>query len=222
MKMNRRILSLLLVVALAVTLVLPVAAAGDKTYVLESKNLTAMDANTKADYETEVAGTDGFFTIYYSAKTKIDESKKTWDDGYESEQRLNFGGKMQVGTADDTTKQCIKFTTDAEATVKVWFVQGGEDNRQMGIRADKETVVAQTNLEGMEKNKPYYAEMTLAEAGTYYLGGLENNNNIYKVEVVVKGANDEVNDGTGDLAGVVLAMLAVSGLGIVVLKKKEF
>ncbi len=217
MKMNRRILSLLLVMALAVTLVLPVAAA-EKSYVLESKNLAAMDAGAKADYSTEVAGTDNFFTIYYSAKTKIDESSKKWDDGYESAQRLNFGGKMQVGTADDTTKQCIKFTTAGAATVKVWFVQGGEDNRQMGIRADKETVVAQTNLEGMEKNQPYYAEMTLAEAGTYYLGGLENNNNIYKVEVVVSGGPDD----SGDMAGVVLALLAVSGLGIAVLKKKEF
>jgi hypothetical protein len=31
-----------------------------------------------------------------SAKTKIDSSDKTWEDGYACKQRVNFGGKADV------------------------------------------------------------------------------------------------------------------------------
>ena len=61
-------------------------------YVFESKNLTPFAAKAKADGETELAGTDNYFTLVYSAKTKVDGSSKTFDDAYASEQRVNFGG----------------------------------------------------------------------------------------------------------------------------------
>lgn len=37
---------------------------GDKTYVLESKNLTAFAAGAKADGAYEKAGTEDYFTLY--------------------------------------------------------------------------------------------------------------------------------------------------------------
>ena len=45
-------------------------------YVFESKNLTPFAAKAKADGETELAGTDNYFTLVYSAKTKVDGSSK--------------------------------------------------------------------------------------------------------------------------------------------------
>ncbi|MBP3824739.1 MAG: hypothetical protein ILA11_03320, partial [Butyrivibrio sp.] len=48
------------------------------TYVFESSALTAFAAGAKADGETETAGTEGYFTLIYSAKSKVDSSSKTW------------------------------------------------------------------------------------------------------------------------------------------------
>ena len=48
------------------------------------------------DGQAVTAGTDGYFTFYMSAKTKIDSSDKTWEDGYACKQRVNFGGKADV------------------------------------------------------------------------------------------------------------------------------
>ncbi len=156
------------------------AAAQENTF--ESSTMTAAAAGTYTDGQ-EVKY-DDFFTIYMSSKTKIDSSSKTWtDDGYTSGQRLNFGGKGEVAAM----KNIISFKTGAAATVKIWFVQGGDDNRQMAIWDASGTQVAVTALTGMTKNEPYYAELKLDAAGTYFLGGETNNNNIYKVTVISGG-----------------------------------
>jgi hypothetical protein len=88
--------------AIVATVVPGSAAESTKTYTLDTTaDLEAMAAGAKADGDAEKAGTEDFFTIYYSSKTKIDFSTKTFDDGYTGTQRLNFGGKAQI---DDTTK----------------------------------------------------------------------------------------------------------------------
>ncbi len=158
------------------------AAAAATENVFESNKMTAAAAGAFKDGE-EVKF-DDFFTIYMSAKTKIDSSSKEWkDDGYTSAQRLNFGGKGEVAAM----KNLISFKTGAAATVKIWFVQGGDDNRQMAIWDASGAQVAITELSGMKKNDPYYAELKLDKAGTYLLGGATNNNNIYKVAVISGG-----------------------------------
>ncbi len=146
------------------------------TYVLDATaDLTAFAKGTKTDGETEVL--KGFFTMHYSANTKIDSSNKTWEDGYSATQRINFGGKMQVGS---TTKQCVEFTVAAGATVKVWWVSGGDD-RPMTILDGSKNVVAQDTTS--VKDGIYISTLTISEAGTYYLGGDVNNNYIFKIEV---------------------------------------
>ena len=118
------------------------------TYTLETSSLTSFAAGTKKDGDEESVGTDNFFTAIYSAKSKSDSSGKTVDDGYQSSQRINVGGKMVVG---DTTKNAIKFTTEGTATVTVWWAEGGDDNRQMAIyNASGETVAITT--ENLAKN----------------------------------------------------------------------
>lgn len=153
------------------------------TYVLDaSADLAAIAAGDKADYETELV--KDFFTIHYSAKTKIDGSSKTWMDDYSATQRINFGGKTQVKEGE--TKQCVSFTTTGKTTVKVWYVSGGDGTeRQVALFDTEGNVVAQSNLETV-KNDPYYYEFETVEAGTYYLGNVGNNNYIFKIEVVVE------------------------------------
>ncbi|MGN0481717.1 MAG: hypothetical protein ACI4EV_09105, partial [Lachnospiraceae bacterium] len=69
----------------------------DGVYTFESASLEKFAAGAKADGDEAKAGTDDYFTIYYSTKTKVDTSYKTWTDGYETGtveapgNRLNFG-----------------------------------------------------------------------------------------------------------------------------------
>nr|MBQ8890120.1 right-handed parallel beta-helix repeat-containing protein [Clostridia bacterium] len=161
-------------------------------------DLPAMAQGVKADGDVEAAGTENFFNIYYSSKTKIDSSSKTFDDGYAGAQRLNFGGKAQIG---ETTKNDIQFTTEGAATVKIWWVQGGDDHRQMGLFGADGTLITQTEGEYV-KNSPYMSTLEIAEAGTYFLGGVTNNNNFYKVEVTVLGSGTPEKPARADWATV--------------------
>ena len=85
-------------------------------------------------------------------------------------------------------KNAIQFTTKKAATVKIWWVQGGEKNRKIGIASatdysgtDQNTVVA-TN-ETLAKNEACISTLELSDAGTWILRGVENNNYIFKIEV---------------------------------------
>lgn len=145
-------------------------------YTLESSALTAFAQGAKADGDTEIAGTDNYFTIIYSAKSKVDSSSKTWSDDYTSSQRINFGGAVS------TEKNSIKFTTASDdATVKIWWVCGG-DGREM-IALDANGNQAAITAESATKSGIYLSELTLEKAGTYYLGGYTGSNYIFKVEV---------------------------------------
>ena len=174
----------LMITSIVATVVPGSAAESTKTYVLDTTaDLAALAQGAKADGDTEKAGTDDYFTIHYSAKTKIDASTKTFEDDYVGTQRLNFGGKAQIG---DTTKNVVEFTTSAAATVKIWWVQGGDDNRQVGIFNANGDVVVQTTGSEYAKNSPYISTLEIEEAGTYYLGGIVNNNNYHRIEVTEK------------------------------------
>ncbi len=156
----------------------------DNTHVLEASALTAFDAGAKADGDTETVG--DYFTVIYSAKSKVDASSKTWDDGYASDQRVNFGGKAS------TEKNAVKFTTSNPATVKIWWAQGGDDNREYAIlNAAGEAVVSTSGT--YEKNKAYLSTLELDEAGTYFLGGATNNNYLFKIEVTEEPASEKVS-----------------------------
>jgi hypothetical protein len=159
------------------------AKAENKTYVLEAKDLTAFAQGKKNDGDTETAGTDNYFTIIYSASSKVDESSKTWTDGYASGLRINFGGKATTG------KNSIKFTTSGAATVKVWWVPGAAQRQLVVFDSTKATEI--------KSDAPSSAGSTIStlnidSAGTYYLGGYDNNNYIFKVEVTESGSSTPV------------------------------
>ncbi len=187
MKLTQKLLCAILAMVMVVCILPLSASAAEKTYVLDAKaHLSPMPEKTKADGDTEVVGPDGYFTIHFSEKTKIDESEKTFEDGYESNQRLNFAGKAQV-KPNGTTKNVVEFTTEGPAQVKIWWVEAGEDNRQMGIFNAEGELLTQTDVT-LEKNKPTMSTLQIAEAGKYFLGGVTNKNYIFKIEVTVAAA----------------------------------
>ena len=162
------------------------AAESGKKYTFEGTELGAAAAGKYTDGQAVTAGTDGYFTFYMSAKTKIDSSDKTWEDGYACKQRVNFGGKADVANM----KSLVSFKTSNAAKVKVYWVEGGTDNRQMAIFGSTGDVVTKTEVMAA-KNDPVVSTLELADAGTYYLGGLENNNYIFKIEVEETAAVEE-------------------------------
>ena len=161
------------------------AAESGKKYTFEGTELEAA-AGKYTDGQAVTAGTDGYFTFYMSAKTKIDSSDKTWEDGYACKQRVSFGGKADVANM----KNLVSFKTSNAAKVKVYWVEGGTDNRQMAIFGSTGDVVTKTEVTAA-KNDPVVSTLELADAGTYYLGGLENNNYIFKIEVEETAAVEE-------------------------------
>ncbi len=183
------------------------AAPGDNTtYVLESKDLTAFAAGAKADGDTEQAGTSNFFTIVYSTKSKVDGSSKSFDDGYSGTQRINFGGKADAAAP----KNAIKFTTDGQAQVKVWWVEGGDDNRQMAIYDGSKNQIAITS-ETLAKNDPCISTLSISAAGTYFLGGATNNNYIFKVEVTTGALAPVVRTDWKDVAAPSITAATANG-----------
>lgn len=183
-KFNHRLLAAiiaLVMVAQMLPAALLVSATESALHVLDATaDLTAMDAGAKADGDTEVVG--DYFTITYSAKTKIDGSSKTFDDGYTATQRLNFGGK----TNTEGMFNSVKFTTSAAATVKIWWVSGG-DGRNFAIYDETGQVLVSTTEESV-KNSLYISTLELAAAGTYYLGVPDGSNYLFKLEVAEASA----------------------------------
>ena len=127
----------------------------------------------------EPAGTEGFFTILWNSSSNISTSSKTWEDGFSSGMRINFGGKAT------TAENSIRFTTNAAAKVTVWWAAGG-DGRHMTILGSDGAAVA-AGKEDSTNNSPYKTEFELDDAGTYYLGGDIGKNYIFKVAVTVGG-----------------------------------
>ena len=191
------------------------AAESGKKYTFEGTDLKAAAAGKYTDGQAVTAGTDGYFTFYMSAKTKIDSSNKTWDDGFAGTQRINFGGKADIANM----KNFVSFKTEGTAKVKIYWVEGGADNRQIAIFDSKGDVVTKTEVTAA-KNEAVVSTLELADAGTYYLGGLENNNYIFKVVVTdtVGGGNTPVvpRKDWSEVAAPVIGEVAKDGADVVV------
>ena len=191
MKLTRKILASVLVLAM-VLMLMPAAFAAeeDNTYVLDvTTDLEAMAADT-ANAGREIVVND-YFTVILGEKTKIDSSDKTFEDGYVASQRLNFQGKTKV--QDGTVLPAVKFTTAAAATITLWWVEGGEDNRQMVILNDAGEEVVRTE-ETLNKNDKCISTLFVEEAGTYYLGTPDGSNYLFKAEVVESGETNSVTE----------------------------
>ena len=153
-------------------------------YVLDAAELATFGADTNKDGAEETAGTDKYFTIHYSAGTKVEAKEKEFTDGYKSVNRINFAGAVKK------TQNSISFTTTGKAKVKVYW--GAADaNREMAIINDSGKTIAVTEVKPA-KDQLCCWEVTLEDAGTYYLGGSEKKNYIFRVEVT-EGEQEEIS-----------------------------
>ncbi len=187
---NKKLLATLMALAFMMSMIvlaIPGSAADDQTtYVFDTTNdLEAFAAGAKSDGETQKAGTDNFFTIYYSAKTKVDSSSKNFTDGYSASQRLNMQSKTSISA--DLIKCAISFEITEAATVKIWWVSGGAD-RTVEIFDESGASIATSEVP-TASNVLYISEFDLADAGRYYIGSSVGSNYYFKVEVTT-GASE--------------------------------
>lgn len=141
------------------------------TYSFEPSKMNTFSGKSDKDIvETE----EKYFTILCNTNTKIEANSKTIE-GYEATRRLSLGGKL-------TLEKCaLKFETREAAKVKIWW-SAGDNGREMNLWNKDGKEVAATKV-GTTKNSLYYSEFAVTAAGTYYLGGANGSNYIYKVEV---------------------------------------
>ncbi|MBQ7389605.1 MAG: right-handed parallel beta-helix repeat-containing protein [Clostridia bacterium] len=202
----RKIIATVMVMVLMITTIVATvvpgsAAESTKTYTMTADEITAFAAGVKADGDSEAIGTEGYFNVFYSAKTKVDGSAKTFDDGVSVANRISWGGSTKI---EETILNAIQIKTENAATVKIWFVCGG-DGRSIGIyNASGSTVVSSSSE--TTKNSLYIETLSLSEAGTYYIGNVGGSNNYYKIEVTEQVAEESaptesvyVLDATADL-----------------------
>ena len=154
----------------------PAPAAAEDHIFDATADLAAMAQGAKVDGDTDLV--NGYFTIHYSEKTKIDGSNKAFDDGYTATQRLNFGGKTQPGKGMINS---VSFTTDGPATVRIWWVSGG-DTRQFALYNSALEIVEKTTVDSA-KNALYISDFQIPEAGTWYLGVPDGSNYLFKIQV---------------------------------------
>ena len=198
MKNTCKILALVLVVMTIVMSLSAFTASATTetvTMVFEAKELGLQAQGAYADGQEVVAGTDDFFTLIMSAKVKVDTSSKTFDDGYTTDTRVNWGGKST------TSLNLIKFTVPSAATIKVWWVSGG-DGRTVALWDDAGNSLGVCASESV-KNALYIDTFTVSEAGSYAIAGPEGSNYIFKVEVSweVTVCDHTYADGKGTLCG---------------------
>lgn len=164
-----------------------VQAMGVGTYVLDGANeaLAGIAQYSLSDGEVRVAG--GVFECHLSNKYRTDANqKKTFPDDYFGTDRLNFGGQTEIDSEKnpDIIKNGIVFTATEAATVTIWWVEGGEDHRQVALYDMEGNIVVQSNEQELAKGAPCVTTFTV-EAGSYIIGNVINTNYIFKVEVVV-------------------------------------
>ncbi len=196
-----------LLIALLLCL-LPMAALAEGSHVLDATaDLPATAQGEKADGDSAVY--KDFFTILFSAKNKIDGSNKTFDDGYTATQRLNFGGKTDPKKG---MMNSVLFSVDGPATVKFWWVSGG-DGRQFALYNDAQEVLVKTEVESV-KNSLYISEFAIDAAGTYYLGVPDGSNYLFKLEVTTAPAGASAQPARAaweSVAAPVIPSVAVGG-----------
>lgn len=212
---SQRILAIILTLTMLMSMMLVFAISGnaegsDNKYTLKASSIHPFAAGAKADADYEKAGTDKYFTIFYSEKTKVETNEKTFDDGVGASQRFSWGAKTEIG---DQILNAVKIKTQGSATVKLWWV-GGDAGRAPAIFDAAGNVVAQYQGETV-KNDLYITELEIPSQGVYYIGNLVGSNYFYQIEVI-DSKNGTPEGDRADWAGVsapVITSAADNGSG---------
>ncbi len=213
-----RILAIALTLAMMMSMMLVFTVAGSAAtegnqYTLDVTDLSPFAAAAKDDGDYEKAGTNDYFTVFYSAKAKIEVNEKSFSDGVAASQRIAWGDKTTVG---DQILNAVKIKTAGSATVKLWWV-GGDTNRNPVIYNADGSVLVQDST-ATEKNALYISELQIPSAGIYYIGNVGGSNYFYQI-AVTDSADGEAPAARADWATVnspVISTAVDNGAGNVV------
>ena len=154
--------------------------------VLEDKVVNISDLTITTTTEEELLPGTG---IYASADLAIDGNKKSID-GFDFTKRLKLGGTMKV--EDGVVKAGVKFNVDAPATIIVYAISSSSSDStrtfQLATLTDG-ALVKVVETDGVPGDAVVKLELTVTEAGEYYLGSTKSGLNIYYLAVVY--AKDE-------------------------------
>lgn len=147
------------------------------------KNPDSYNAGSAA---TVTAGSEDFFTLLFTANSRLDPDARTFDDGYEATHRINFQGAVS------TSANAVCFTLQGPATVQIWWVGAVAANEDKVLRPltilDSSGKAAVTPVTPPKDNTvPLVSTFTLDAPGTYYLGSTEGKNFIHRVTVTMAG-----------------------------------
>ncbi len=211
MKFTRttRILAIALTLAMMLSMMLVFTVSGnaedsENTYVLDVEDLDTFSANSKYDGQYAKGGTNDYFTLFYTAKSKIEANDKQFTEGDKTithTRRISWGAQSEVG---DQIHNAIKIKTSGAASIKIWWVCGGTKTgsdivRQVAIFSADGKVVDQSHVEEVEvttsntdgiKNDPIITTLNVSEAGIYYIGNLDGSNYFHKIQVVDSPKSD--------------------------------
>ena len=127
--------------------------------------------------------------ITVSAGLAIDSNNKSVD-GFDFTKRLKLGGTMKV--EDGVVKAGVKFNVDAPATIIVYAISSSSSDStrtfQLATLTDG-ALVKVVETDGVPGDAVVKLELTVTEAGEYYLGSTKSGLNIYYLAVVY--AKDE-------------------------------
>ena len=180
---SRRILAIILTLSMVLSMMLVFTvsgfAANSKVYTLDAAELSPFAVGARDDGDYEKGGTDGYFTVFYSSKTKLETNEKTFSDGVSCTQRFAWGAKTEIG---EQILNAVKIKTAGSAQIKLWWV-GGDANRNPAVFNADGSVLVQDNTKTV-KNELYISTFDIPAAGIYYLGNLVGSNYFYQIEVV--------------------------------------
>ena len=205
-----RILAIVLTLTMMLSLMLVFTVSGNadasgKTYVLDAADLIPFAEGTKEDGDYVKAGTNSYFTMMYSSKTKVEANSKTFSDNLPCTARVSWGAKTEIG---DQILNAVKIKTEGQATIKIWWVCGGEvtgstEIRQVTVYAPDGSVVDKTAVSDKDvpagdsdgiKNNAFVSTLTVSEAGVYYIGNSGGSNYFYHIEVIDQADGESLGD----------------------------
>ena len=201
-----RVLAIVLTLTMMLSMMVVFAVSGsaaDNVYVLDASKLSPFGEGGMDNGDYVKAGTNDYFTLIYSEKTKVDANNKSFSDGVSATQRIAWGSASVVG---DSIYNVVKIKTEGSATVKLWWVAGGDSDRAPAIFDAKGNTV--TKYEGSSvKNALYITEFAIPEQGIYYIGNISNSNYFYRIEVT-DSKNGTPAGERADWAGVVAPVIS--------------
>ena len=157
----------------------------DSKYILNANNISTGSIASG----TVVSGT--VFSFVTSDTLAVDEQSLTYEDGTSSE---TFTKRIKTGGTSTTTNRVIKMSVDVPGKLNI-ICQSGSSTTDRTAKVFKndttEGIVGTVNAVAVN---PYLQSVTIAEAGTYYIGSSNSGVNFYYIEFIPAQSATELAD----------------------------